>query len=154
MTDENETNFNEIAEALAKAAGLESLTQNEEGQILFAVDDTMGVSLVSENEEDVGCDLIVASIIVGPAPEEAEALRELLEDNYLGAGSGDGAFSIESESNAVVLYRSFPLPLDPADFVNAFARLVSAARAAKARLEGNQEVALDDADTQTFIVNP
>ncbi len=154
MTNENETNFNEIAEALAKAAGLESLKQNEEGQILFALDETMGVSLASENEEDVGCDMVIASIIVGPAPEEAEALRELLEENYLGAGSGDGSFSIESESNAVVLYRCFPLPVEPADFVNAFGRLVSAARAVKARLEGKPEVAQDGADAKSFIVNP
>ena len=154
MTDENETNFNEIAEALAKAAGLESLKQNENGQILFALDETMGVSLVSENEEDVGCDLIVASIIVGPAPDEPEALRELLEENYLGAGSGDGAFSIEDESNAVVLYRCFPLPMDPADFVTAFAHLASAARAAKARLEGKLELEQNDSDAKSFIVNP
>ena len=155
MTDENETNFNEIAAALAEAAGLDSLKKEEDGKYLFAVDETMGTSLVAEDAEIAGCDLIVASIIVGPAPEDAEALRDLLEQNYLGAGSGDGTFSIEHDSSAIVLYRSFPLPMDPTEFVNAFARLVGAARAAKAHLEGvEEEGTLDELNLKPFILMP
>ena len=152
MTNENENNFNEITKALAAAAGLEEFVE-EEGRILFAVDDNLGVSLMGVDEEIAGCDVIVASIVVGSAPEKAEALRDLLEQNYLGAGSGDGSFSIEHETGAVVLYRAFPLPMDPTEFVDAFARLVGAARAARARLD-RQEGDVLIAEPQTFIFRP
>lgn len=152
MTNENENNFNEITKALAAAAGLEEFVE-EEGRILFAVDDNLGVSLMGVDEEIAGCDVIVASIVVGSAPEKAEALRDLLEQNYLGAGSGDGSFAIEHETGAVVLYRAFPLPMDPTEFVDAFARLVGAARAARVRLD-RQEGDVLIAEPQTFIFRP
>lgn len=153
MTNENEKNFDEISKALATAAGLEEDFVKEDGKILFAIDDNLGVSLMGVDDEIAGCDVIVASIVVGAAPEDAEVLRDLLERNYLGAGSGDGSFSIEHETGAVVLYRAFPLPMDPTEFVNAFARLVGAARAAKARLDG-QEGDFDVMEAQTLIFRP
>ena len=152
MTNENEKKFNEITKALAVAAGLEDFVK-EDGKILFAVDDNLGVSLMGVDDEIAGCDVIVASIVVGSAPDDAEALRDLLEQNYLGAGSGDGSFSIEHETGAVVLYRAFPLPMDPTEFVDAFARLVGAARAARTRLD-RQEGDHFVNNPQTFVFRP
>ena len=86
-----------------------------------------------------GVDLAVAAIIIGPAPDDSEALMFLLEQNYLGVGSGDATFSVEKESGAVVLYRAFEVPMDPASFTDAFGRMAGAARAARAHLAGTAE---------------
>lgn len=139
MTEENEANFDELVKALAAAAGLDDLEKEEDGRVLFAIDDDMGVSIAPADAEDAGVDLAVAAIIVGPAPDDSEALTFLLEQNYLGVGSGDGAFSVEKESGAVVLYRAFELPMDPASFTDAFGRMAGAARAARAHLAGTAE---------------
>ena len=133
MTEENATNFNELAKALGEAAGVEGLVP-EDGRILFAIDDNLGVSITTADAEEAGCDLAVVAFVVGQIPEDAEALKFLLEENYLGVGSGNGAFSIDTEADAAVLYRSFPLPMDPGEFVDAFGRLAGAARIARDRL--------------------
>ena len=138
MTPENEANFDELIKALAAAAGLDGM-EKDNGRLLFAIDDDMGVSIAPADAEDAGVDLAVAAIIIGPAPDDSEALMYLLEQNYLGVGSGDAAFSVEKESGAVVLYRGFELPMDPASFVDAFGRMAGAARAARAHLAGTAE---------------
>ena len=138
MTQENEANFNEITKALAEAAGVEAMP-SEEGKILFAIDDDLGVSIASAGEDEVGCDVAIVSIVIGQAPDDADALRFLLEENYLGVGSGNGAFSVEPESGAVVLYRVFTLPMDAEAFVEAFSHLAGAARAAKDQLANSEE---------------
>ena len=138
MTAENEANFDELIKALAAAAGVDDM-EKEDGRVLFAIDGDMGVSIASADADDAGVDLAVAAIIVGPAPTDPEALAFLLEQNYLGVGAGDGAFSIERETGAVVLYRAFELPTDPAVFTDAFGRLAGAARAARAHLAGITE---------------
>ena len=138
MTPENEANFDELIKALAAAAGLDGM-EKDNGRLLFAIDDDMGVSIAPADAEDAGVDLAVAAIIIGPAPDDSEAHMYLLEQNYLGVGSGDAAFSVEKESGAVVLYRAFELPMDPASFVDAFGRMAGAARAARAHLAGTAE---------------
>ena len=138
MTPENETNFDELIKALAAAAGLDGM-EKDNGRLLFAIDDDMGVSIAPADAEDAGVDLAVAAIIIGPAPDDSEALTFLLEQNYLGVGSGDATFSVEKESGAVVLYRAFELPMDPASFTDAFGRMAGAARAARAHLAGTAE---------------
>ena len=130
MTQENEANFIEMVKALAEAAGVEAMP-SEDGRILFAIDDDLGVSIASADAEEVGSDIAIASIVIGQAPDDANALRALLEENYLGVGSANGSFSVEPDSGAVVLHRVFPLPLDAAAFVDAFSRLAGAARDAK-----------------------
>jgi len=136
MTTENTENFNGLVSALAETAGVESLT-SEDGGVFFAIDDDMGVAITSADAEEVGVDLLVATIIVDAAPTDAEALTFLLEQNYLGVGAGDGSFAIEHETGVAVLSRSFPLPMDAETFVDAFSRL--AARAARARLVNTRE---------------
>ena len=133
MTQENEANFNEMVKALTEAAGVEAMP-SEDGRILFAIDDDLGVSIASADAEEVGSDIAIASIVIGKAPDDTNALRALLEENYLGIGSGNGAFSVEPESGAVVLYRVFPLPMDADEFVDAFSQLVGAGRDAKDHL--------------------
>ena len=133
MTKDNEANFKEMAGALAAAAGVEALADGD-GKVLFAIDDDLGVSIAAADEADAGRDVAIVSIVVGVAPDDAEILRGLLEENYLGVGSGNGAFSVERQSGAVVLYRVFPLPMDAHEFVEAFSRLAGAARAARERL--------------------
>ena len=135
MTPENEANFDGLIKALAAAAGLDEM-EKEDGRVLFAIDDDMGVSIAAADADDAGTDLAVVAIIVGPAPEDPEVLTYLLEQNYLGVGAGDGAFSIERETGALVLYRAFELPVEPAVFTDAFGRLAGAARAARAHLAG------------------
>lgn len=137
MTEENTENFNGLIAALSEATG-ETLSL-EDGKVLFAIDEDLGVSIVPADEEDAGVDVAIASILIGPAPEDEELLRFVLEQNYLGVGSGEGSFSIEAESGALVLYRAFPLPFDAAEFVDAFGRLAGAARAARARINGTAE---------------
>ncbi|MBQ9430934.1 MAG: type III secretion system chaperone [Kiritimatiellae bacterium] len=138
MTTENTENFNGLVSALAETAGVESLT-SEDGGVFFAIDDDMGVAITSADAEEVGVDLLVATIIVDAAPTDAEALTFLLEQNYLGVGAGDGSFAIEHETGVAVLYRAFPLPMDAETFVDAFSRLAGAARAARARLVNTRE---------------
>ena len=133
MTEENEANFNELVKALGDAAGVDGLAP-EDGRVLFSIDDNLGVSITTADAEVAGYDLAVVAFVVGPVPEDAEALKFLLEENYLGVGSGNGAFSIDTEADAAVLYRSFPLPMDADDFVDAFGRLAGAARIARDRL--------------------
>ncbi len=138
MTQENEANYNEITKALAEAAGVEVMP-SEDGKILFAIDDDLGVSIASADEDEAGCDVAIVSIVIGQAPDNADALRGLLEENYLGVGSANGAFSVEPDSGAVVLYRVFPLPMEADAFVEAFSRLAGAARAAKEQLANSEE---------------
>ncbi len=140
MTPENEANFDELVKALATAAGIDDMAK-EDGRVLFAIDDDMGVSIAPADAEEAGGDLAVVAIIVGPAPEDPEMLTYLLEQNYLGVGAGDGSFSIEREMGALVLYRAFELPMDPGVFTDAFGRLAGAARAARAHLAGVAEPA-------------
>ena len=128
MTEENEANFNELVKALGDAAGVDGLAP-EDGRVLFSIDDNLGVSITTADAE-----VAVVAFVVGPVPEDAEALKFLLEENYLGVGSGNGAFSIDRDADAAVLYRSFPLPMDADDFVDAFGRLAGAARIARDRL--------------------
>ncbi len=139
MTTENTENFNGLISALAKAAGLDSL-DFEEGGVFFALDEVMGVSITTADAEDVGVDLLVATIIVDEAPADAEALTFLLEQNYLGVGAGDGSFAIDHETGVAVLFRAFPLPMDAETFVDAFSRLAGAARAARDRLVNTREM--------------
>ncbi len=137
MTTENFDNFNALVAALSEATG-ESLAL-EEGKVLFAIDEDLGVSIVPVDEADAGLDAAIATIVIGPAPADEEVLAFLLEQNYLGVGSGDGSFAIDHETGALVLYRSFALPFDAATFVDAFGRLAGAARAARARVNGVAE---------------
>ena len=137
MTTENTDNFNALVAALSEATG-EALAP-EDGKVLFAIDEDLGASIVPVDEADAGLDVAIATIVIGPAPADGEVLAFLLEQNYLGVGSGEGSFSIEAESGALVLYRAFPLPFDAAEFVDAFGRLAGAARAARARITGTAE---------------
>ena len=137
MTEENTENFNALVAALSEATG-ETLAM-EDGKVLFALDEELGVAIVPADAEDAGVDVAVATIFLGPAPDDKEVLTFLLEQNYLGVGAGDGSFALEHETGALVLYRMFPLPFDPSEFVDAFGRLAGAARAARARIKGVAE---------------
>ena len=64
MTPENEANFDELIKALAAAAGLDGM-EKDNGRLLFAIDDDMGVSIAPADAEDAGVDLAVAAIIIG-----------------------------------------------------------------------------------------
>lgn len=137
MTEENTENFNALVAALSEATG-ETLAF-EDGKVLFALDEELGVSIVPADAEDAGVDVAVATIFIGPAPTDEEVLTFLLEQNYLGVGSGDGSFALEHQTGALVVYRIFPLPFDAAEFVDAFGRLAGAARAARGRINGVAE---------------
>ena len=132
MSPENSANFKSIIAALSEAAG-ETLAL-EDGKVLFALDDSLGVSIVPVDEEEAGEDAALVSIVIGQAPTDEEFLTFLLEQNYLGVGSGGGYFAIDRGTGTLVLCRTFPLPLEAAEFVDAFGSLAGAARAALARL--------------------
>ena len=147
MNDENTANMNEILAALAAASGVDALAPEADGRVNFALDD-MGVAIGTTDADDATGDRAWVAIFVGEVPSDAETLAYLLEQNYLGGGSGDGAFSIEHEMGAVVLHRVFPLPMAAETFVEAFRHLAGAARAARTRLTA---VRFDDPFPQHLV---
>ncbi len=129
MTDENETNFDEILDALTKEFASEPLQREPKDRVLFSIDDQLGVALFTVNADDAQVDGIAAVIVLGPAPAgNAELMQKLLCANYLGAETADGTLAIDEEAGCLVLTRFFTLPIDVEDFMTAFARLVNAAR--------------------------
>jgi len=147
MTNENARNMNEILAALAEASGVDAheLVPEENGRVNFALDD-MGVAIGMSDADETKSDRAWLAIFVSEIPTDAETLTYLLEQNYLGASSGDGAFSIEHEIGAVVLHRIFPLPMAAEAFVEEFRLLAGAARAARERLSAvhvNDSLPLD-----------
>lgn len=149
MTNENARNMNEILAALAEASGVDAheLVPEENGRVNFALDD-MGVAIGTSEADETKSDRAWVAIFVGEVPTDAETLTYLLEQNYLGASSGDGAFSIEHEIGAVVLLRTFPLPMATEAFVEEFRLLAGAARAARERLSA---VHVKDTPSLDFI---
>ncbi len=147
MTNENARNMNEILAALAEASGVDAheLVPEENGRVNFALDD-MGVAIGTSEADETKSDRAWVAIFVGEVPADAETLTYLLEQNYLGASSGDGAFSVEHGIGAVVLHRIFPLPMAAEAFVEEFRLLAGAARAARKRLSAvhvNDSLPLD-----------
>lgn len=135
MTTDNQKNFNEILAALTAALGCEPLSPEEDGRVLFALDDNLGCALFPFDAEEAGNDGVMASLVVGPVPpDNTELLWDLLTGNYMGAEAGAGTLSIERESGMLVVSRPFDLPIDAAAFVEAFASLAGAARAWRDRL--------------------
>ncbi len=129
MTKENEANFTEILDALSKEFSSEPLQREEDGRVLFSLDDQLGIALFTTDAEDTLVDGIAAVIVLGPAPDgDAALLRKLLCANYLGGGTADGTLAIEETSGSLVLTRMFELPMTLKVFMPAFARLVNAAR--------------------------
>lgn len=129
MKANNETNFTEILESLTKTLGCEPLTREEDGRVLMGLDENMGAALFTVDAEESAVDTLVAVIVIGPAPTEAEDLRELMELNYLGAGSADGTFAISEETGYLTLHRTFEFTLNPDYFIEEFSKMVGAARA-------------------------
>ncbi len=129
MTQENETNFTEILDALAKEFSSGPLQREEDGRVLFAIDDESGVALFTVDAEEAGVDALAVVIVLGPAPDDnAVLLRRLLCANYLGGETADGTLAIDDEADCLTLTRFFPLPVNAESFMGAFARLVNAAR--------------------------
>jgi len=135
----NQKNLNEILKALTEALGCSPLTAETDGRVMFGLDSDMGAVLFPGDEEEYGSDILTASIVIGrPQLSDAGLLLELLEGNYMGAFSGDGTLSIDKASGLLVLFRVFALPADATNFVDAFARLVGAARLWRERLERSE----------------
>lgn len=129
MTQENEVNFNEILEALSQEFSCDKLVREEDGRVLFALDDELGVVLFTTDAEEVGADGIVAVIALGSAPDDnAPLMRKLLCANYLGSGTADGTLAFDEEAGLLTLSRSFELPIDVNSFMSHFARLANAGR--------------------------
>ncbi len=129
MTQDNETNFTEILDALTHEFRCEPLQREEDGRVLFAVDDELGVALFTVDAEEAEVDALAVVIVLGPAPDnDAPLLRKLLCANYLGSETADGTLAIDEDAGCLTLTRFFPLPVDAESFMGAFARLVNAAR--------------------------
>lgn len=143
MTTDNQTNFDEILAALTAALGCDPLKPEEDGRVLFGVDGHLGAALFPCDAESIGADCVMATLVVGPVPSDnAELLYDLLAGNYMGSEAGDGTLAIERDSGTLVVSRLLELPMDARAFVDAFARLVGAARAWRERLD------LDASDEQ------
>lgn len=128
-------NIKEILDALKRALECPMLEAGEDGRIMFGLDDDMGAVLFPGSEDELGREAIAATLIIGkPDIDDRELLVDLLEGNYMGALSGDGTLAIDRNSGLLVLYRIFELPMDPENFVDAFANLVGAARLWRDRL--------------------
>lgn len=151
MTTENETNFAEVLDSLTKAMGCEALRREEDGRVLFGLDGNMGAALFTVDAEETSVDTLVAVIVIGPAPTEADDLLDLMQANYLGAGSADGTFGIEEENSLLTLHRAFEFPMDPDYFTEEFSKMVGAARAQKAVAEGRASIAPDDRPDHEMI---
>ncbi len=129
MTHENETNFSEILQTLTTELKSEPLKREEDGRVLFALDDKLGVALFTVDAEEAQVDAVIAVIALGPAPDsDAAILRKLLYANYLGGETADGTLAIDEAADCVTLSRVFEMPLDVQSFMDNFARLVNAAR--------------------------
>ena len=132
---EYQENIREIVEALSDALACSPLEAEEDGRIMFGLDDDMGAVLFPEGAEELGREVVSATIVIGrPDTEDRELLLDLLEGNYFGELSGDGTLSIDKQSGLLVLFRVFELPVSASFFVDAFASLVGAARLWHARL--------------------
>lgn len=128
-------NVQEIREALSQALGCSMLEAEEDGRFMFGLDDDMGAVLFPEEGDELGREVIAATLIIGrPDTEDTELLVDLLQGNYMGALSGDGTLAIDRQSGLLVLFRIFELPMDADNFVDAFANLVGAARLWRDRL--------------------
>ena len=128
---EYQENVREIVEALSCSP----LEAEEDGRIMFGLDDDMGAVLFPEGAEELGREVITATIVIGrPDTEDRELLLDLLEGYYFGELSGDGTLAIDKQSGLLVLFRVFELPVSASFFVDAFASLVGAARLWHARL--------------------
>jgi len=140
-------NLKEILEVLKAALECPGLEAEEDGRIMFGLDDDMGAVLFPGNEEELGREAIAATLVIGrPDTEDRELLVDLLEGNYMGALSGDGTLAIDRDSGLLVLYRIFELPMDPKSFVDAFANLVGAARLWRERLSRTSMANIPDCD--------
>ena len=132
---EYQENIREIVEALSDALACSPLEAEEDGRIMFGLDDDMGAVLFPEGAEELGREVISATIVIGrPDANDSELLLDLLEGNYFGELSGDGTLAIDKQSGLLVLFRVFELPVSASFFVDAFASLVGAARLWHARL--------------------
>ena len=128
-------NVQEIREALSRALGCAMLEAEEDGRIMFGLDDDMGAVLFPEESVELGREALAATLIIGkPDTEDAELLLDLLQGNYMGVLSGDGTLAIDKKTGLLVLFRIFELPMEAENFVDSFASLVGAARLWRARL--------------------
>lgn len=138
-------NFAEILSGLAAALECGPLEADEQGRVLFGLDQDMGAVLFVE-KDDAGESSVVACVVVGrPDPEDAGLLHDLLCANYMWAASGDGTLAIDQDSGLLVVQRMMELPMQPAAFVDLFASLVGAARHWRPRVKrSGQEPAPGD----------
>ena len=135
MDEENKANIADILASLGTAFGIDGLPEPREGRVEFAIDDKIGAAIIPASAEEVGADVLIAVLFLGyPDRDDSAKLMELLEANYMGCGTGDGTLAVEPRSGALVLQRVFNLPLDASDFVEAFGRLLAAARYWQPRL--------------------
>ena len=138
---EYQENIREIVEALSEALACSPLEAEEDGRIMFGLDDDMGAVLFPEGAEELGREVISATIVIGkPDVNDRELLLDMLEGNYFGELSGDGTLAIDKQSGLLVLFRIFELPMSASFFVDAFANLVGAARLWRERLSRPSEV--------------
>ena len=147
----DQNNVKEILAALSEALGTE-LVQEEDGTVYFGLDESMGASLFFGSGEEDMADTLVACIAIGrPVDDDAEFYRDLLNANYMWAGSGDATLAIDPRSGILVLHRAFRLPVEGAEFVEAFSVMVGAARDWNRRLEAELPV-LEMADLPATLV--
>ena len=138
---EYQENIREIVEALSNALASSPLETEEDGRIMFGLEDDMGAVLFPEGAEELGREVVSATIVIGrPDANDSELLLDLLEGNYFGELSGDGTLAIDKQSGLLVLFRIFELPVSASFFVDAFANLVGAARLWRERLSHPSEV--------------
>ncbi len=129
MKEENEIQFQNILKALTQELGSEELRREEDGRVIFTLDDRVGVALFTVDAEEGEVDSLVAILPLGPVPDNNTALlHRLLCANYLGADTADGTIAIDEEIGCFVLTRVFEMPLSEEAFLPALGRLVNAAR--------------------------
>ena len=149
----DQENVKEILDALSAALGVE-LVQEDDGSVYFGLDESMGASLFFGSNEEGMDQALVACIAIGrPADDDAEFYRDLLNANYMWAGSGDGTLAIDPRSGILVLHRMFMLPMEGSAFVEAFSVMVGAARDWNRRLETERPIfGMEMPDLQATLV--
>ena len=138
------TNVDAIITMLSTALDAE-LSREEDGSVLFGLDEDMGAMLHFSTGEEDG--VLIASIVIGmPDSKDPLFYRDMLEANYMGTGTGGGVLSIDAGTGLLVLFREFVLPIDPALFVDEFSYLVGSARDWNRRLanESSSSPMLED----------
>ena len=129
--------FQNLLPVLAEALGLDDLPTEEDGRVLFGLDDSLGVVMEEVDAEEAGAEGMVASILIGmPDRNDAALLSEILAGNYMWAASGEGTLALDRESGMLVVHRFFAADTPGDDFLDIFASMVSAARYWRSFLEG------------------